>query len=219
MYAFIADVHLSPANRPDHTRFISWLRTVKPRAEEIFILGDLFDYWYSGMEHLFQDVMAELRAPGVQVIPGNRDFLLKTCPDEQITVSQAEEIQLSVYGTDTLIAHGHTLTEDDYGFKFVHAVAWPLLRILDRRLPTRLKDSCARFLVRSSASIRPPRAVIADGIARTRGVEKVICGHLHRTVMEEHLIVLPAFFDSPTWLSWDREGPRFSVFDTDTTGC
>ena len=212
VYAFVADVHLKPGNTSDKRHLISWIRTVKEQAQQIYILGDLFDYWYTGMDLLFEEVLEELHDPLIHLIPGNRDFLLNNCRDARIDVSRTEEVRLSLYGIDVLIAHGHTLTEGDCGFKFVHACVWPVLRLLDRVLPLRLKDACGRFLVSSSASVRPLHAEITDRAALVRGVETVICGHLHRSVVTEHLIVLPAFFHSASWLSWDETGPRFCTF-------
>jgi UDP-2,3-diacylglucosamine pyrophosphatase LpxH len=85
-----------------------------------------------------------------------------------------------------------------------------MLKFLDRRLRGGAKKYLARFLVRSSAAVRTPRAVIDADISRRRGVDTVICGHLHRMFMSRDLIVLPAFFDTGQWLVWDEDGPRIA---------
>ncbi len=41
-----SDVHLG-ATPPDHRRaFLEWLRHASDEASRIFIIGDLFDFWY-----------------------------------------------------------------------------------------------------------------------------------------------------------------------------
>ncbi|MFT5297649.1 MAG: UDP-2,3-diacylglucosamine hydrolase, partial [Colwellia sp.] len=42
---FIADLHLAQ-NRPDITAcFLSFLKNDAPKAQTLYILGDLFEYW------------------------------------------------------------------------------------------------------------------------------------------------------------------------------
>lgn len=204
----IADAHIRPDCRQDHEKFTTWIEKAKQGVRSVYILGDLFDYWYSGLEDSLRDVLLSLKDPKIHVLPGNRDFLLMNLHGSGIHVMREEEIITSPSSGKLLLAHGHTLTQGDWGFKALHALGWPVLRFFDRRLPGPLKDSLARKLVASSAAVRPPHAVIATDIARTRGVDAVICGHLHRKLVTESLIVLPSFFDTGEWLLWDENGPR-----------
>jgi UDP-2,3-diacylglucosamine hydrolase len=194
----------------DALRFVSWLNQIKKTASHIYILGDLFDYFYTGLEPRIQDVLTALQSPQIHLLAGNRDFLLKNMDMNAINLIRAEEQIISLYGKKVLIAHGHTLTDADRGFKFLHRYGWPVLVGADKWLPAGLKDRCARFLVKSSAAIRPPHTRIDRDIAYRRRVDTVICGHLHRAAISEDLIVLPAFFDTGRWLIWDTHGPRFA---------
>lgn len=205
---FVADVHIRPDSKEDKERFISWINKAKRGNQTVFILGDLFDYWFTGIEHCTAPVMEALAAANIHILPGNRDFLITNCSVSGISILKEEEIITTPTLEKVLITHGHTLTLDDYGFKFLHAFGWPVLRLLDRSLPDFLKERLARFLVKSSAVIRPPRAAIEPDTARRKGVDMVICGHLHRMITSGHLIVLPSFFDSGQWLVWDEGGPR-----------
>ncbi|MEN6447576.1 MAG: metallophosphoesterase [Syntrophaceae bacterium] len=212
MHAFVADVHLRPGDAGDASRFVSWLTGITNDTEAVYILGDLFDYWYTGIEDRFQDVLHALRSPKVHLMRGNRDFLLKNLSSPVIQVIPSEETIIHVGDTRVLLAHGHTLTRADIGFRLLHSCGWPALEHLDRVLPKRLKLRLARFLVSSSATIRPSRAVIREGVAAHAGVDTVICGHLHRSINRPGLIVLPAFFDTGGWLSWDASGPKLQYF-------
>ena len=210
MLIFVGDVHIRPGNEKDADLFIHWLREAEQRASDIYILGDLFDYWFTGVRDEAGDVLAALASDRVHLIPGNRDFLITNARASGVHIRQEEVIITSPTSTRVLLAHGHTLTRGDYGFKILHALGWPVLRLLDRCLREDLKGYLARFLVRSSAAVRTPRAVIDSGISRRRGVDTTVCGHLHRGLMSSELIVLPAFFDTGQWLVWDGRGPRLT---------
>ncbi len=189
-------------------RFASWLSRARQEAEAVYILGDLFDYWYTGLEDRYPSVMKALGSPKVHIMPGNRDFLLRDSRLQGIDVVHPEELVLTMGDKKVLIAHGHTLTEADAGFRLLHRYGWPLLRLIDARLPVNAKDRCARVLVKSSAVVRPSSATIRENIAAERGVDLVVCGHLHRRVEKDGLIVLGAFFDTGMWLVWDGSGPH-----------
>lgn len=208
MQVFVADIHLRPSASEEADRFISWLSGREKDAENIYILGDLFDYWYSGIEKRFADVLDSLRSPKIHLLPGNRDFLMCNSRLTGIDVIQSEEQVISLYGSRILLAHGHTLTEADNGFRLLHRYGWPMLKTLDQMLPLALKERCARSMVKSSAMIRPSSSRIRPGIGKEKRVDTVICGHLHRHILTPELIVLPAFYDSRAWLAWDEKGPR-----------
>jgi UDP-2,3-diacylglucosamine pyrophosphatase LpxH len=208
MLIFIADTHIRPCCPEDSGKFIHWLTTAEQQASDIYILGDLFDYWFTGIHENLEEIVEALASPRIHIIPGNRDFLIANAGELGLHVLREEEVITSPSSTRLLLAHGHTLTRGDYGFKVLHAMGWPVLRLLDKYLRGDLKGRLARFLVRSSASVRTPRAVIDGSISRRRGVDTVICGHLHRGFMSGELIVLPAFFDTGQWLVWDDGGPR-----------
>ncbi len=205
---FVADVHIQPDSKKDTERFIGWIERAKVESRHVFILGDLFNYWFTGIEKHVRQVLDALCAANVHILPGNRDFLITNCSASGINIMREEEIISTPLHRKALITHGHTLTSDDYGFRLLHAFGWPVLKVLDRSLPSIFKDRLARFLVKSSAAIRPPRAVIDTDVAGRKGVDVVICGHLHRMIMSEKLIVLPSFFDSGKWLVLDEGGPR-----------
>jgi len=183
---------------------------VKARADEVYILGDLFEYWYAGVEGETADVVAALSDPGIHIMRGNRDFLLS--PPFPGLVDE-EELRVEIHGRRILVSHGHMLTQGDIGFKCLHAVGWPLLRLLDAHTAPDVKRRVAEILVRSSAVIRPPHGSISRGTARAKGVDTVICGHLHRGFISPELIVVPAFADAPVYLGLDRRGAAFYRLD------
>jgi UDP-2,3-diacylglucosamine pyrophosphatase LpxH len=205
VYRFVADIHLRPGAEDETGRFTSWLSS--SGQDEVYILGDLFDYWYTGMETRFSVLIQALKSPRVHVLPGNRDFLLRNARIQGIDIVKEEELVMTTGNKKILLAHGHTLTSADAGFKFLHRYGWPVIERFDRMLPTAIKDRLARALVKSSAIVRPSAAEIRPDIARIKNVDMVICGHLHRQVERDGLFVLPAYFDAGAWLAWDAKEP------------
>ena len=50
MYYFASDVHLGLVyEHDDHTReriFVGWLESIRKDAKEIYLVGDIFDFWF-----------------------------------------------------------------------------------------------------------------------------------------------------------------------------
>jgi len=83
------------------------------------------------------------------------------------------------------------------------------LRFLDRRLKAETKEKIVGAMIKASSAIRPLSSEIKPGICTQKGVDTIICGHLHRGIMREDLIVIPAFADQRAWLEIDERGRRF----------
>ncbi len=122
MYYFVSDVHLGGGDaaeaRSSQTRFIEWLDSIAPSAREIYLVGDIFDFWYeyySVVPKGFVRVLAkfaELTERGVRVvfIAGNhdmwvKDYFAKECGVEMYTTAQVVEIE----GKRVHLAHGDNL--------------------------------------------------------------------------------------------------------------
>ena len=122
MYYFASDVHLGlrygPESSLDRERFfIRWLDEVAPDAEAIFLVGDIFDFWFEykrvipkGYSRLLGK-FSELTDRGVTIhfFTGThdkwaRDYLSKEC-GLQMHYGPTE---FELYGKRLLIAHGDT---------------------------------------------------------------------------------------------------------------
>ncbi len=122
---FISDAHLGSALIEDpkahEDRFISWLKHVAADASAIYLLGDIFDFWFEfphkkvQIEH--QKVLDTLRIlshSGIDIhfFCGNHDqwtfgFLEEHC---NIKVHHRHEI-ISIGNKQFFLAHGHGLGE------------------------------------------------------------------------------------------------------------
>lgn len=120
---FISDLHLC-SSRPNITKaFIHFLEHSASKAENLFILGDLFEYWAgdddlddSGHEVIIEAIKALSYDAGTQVffMHGNRDFLIS---DQFAKAANIELLQdpseINLYGKRILISHGDELCKDD----------------------------------------------------------------------------------------------------------
>ncbi len=89
---------------------------MKKDAESLFILGDLFDFWWeyktvipkAGIKILF--AMKDLIQYGIKVyyLPGNHDFSAKRL-FEEIGVIVQEKLQISLNGKPVFLMHGDLL--------------------------------------------------------------------------------------------------------------
>lgn len=118
---FISDLHLQP-ERPDISRaFHYFLNQIVPACDELYLLGDIFEYWIGddaplpGLEPLF-DQLQQLSSQGSRLffMHGNRDFLVGEQLMHRIgaTLLPAQH-QLQLNGETALLLHGDELCTDD----------------------------------------------------------------------------------------------------------
>src|SRR3569833_1635340 len=116
---FISDLHLC-ADRPALTAlFLVFLRERAPRAETLYILGDLFEVWLGddAVHPAYHPVLSALRALAarrpVYVMHGNRDFLLGNAFAQASGCRLlADPSVIDLSGERTLLMHGDVLCTD-----------------------------------------------------------------------------------------------------------
>ncbi|MBL4911379.1 MAG: UDP-2,3-diacylglucosamine diphosphatase [Alteromonadaceae bacterium] len=125
MIYFIADLHLS-ADRPDITAcFLSFLKNDAPQATQLYILGDLFEYWVgddddSVFVNTIATTLKQLADNGTKLffIHGNRDFLLgKKYAKKAGLILLPETHLIDLFGQKALIMHGDTLCTRDVDYQ------------------------------------------------------------------------------------------------------
>src|SRR3569833_1178291 len=123
---FISDLHLS-ADRPALTAlFLVFLRERAPRAETLYILGDLFEVWLGddAVHPAYHPVLSALRELAarrpVYVMHGNRDFLLGNAFAQASGCRLlADPSVIDLNGERTLLKHGAVLCAHDVR-QFIH---------------------------------------------------------------------------------------------------
>ena len=132
---FASDFHLGAPNheesREREDRIVRWLESIKNNAKEIFLVGDLFDFWFEYKRAIpkgfvrLQGKIAELTDSGipVHVFTGNHDmWMFDYLPHELGVKMYREPIRREFNGQQFLIGHGDGLGPGDHGYKFIKKV-------------------------------------------------------------------------------------------------
>lgn len=122
---FIADLHLAQ-NRPDITAcFLSFLENTAVKAQALYILGDLFEYWIGDddknpLSITVSDALSRLSKTGTKLyfIQGNRDFLLGKKYCQQSGMLLLPDVhKVTLYNQEVMIMHGDTLCTRDVAYQ------------------------------------------------------------------------------------------------------
>jgi len=127
---FISDLHLC-ASRPTINKvFIHFLQNTAIKAENLFILGDLFEYW-AGDDDLSHETHADiieaikkLTDADTQVffMHGNRDFLIGAQFSKATNIKLLPDpSEINLYGRRILVSHGDELCTDDTRYQTFRA--------------------------------------------------------------------------------------------------
>lgn len=193
----LSDLHL-PA-QPSRLReaFVEFLEGPARKAQKVFILGDLFEYWIGddvGLQIYAKEIsrIAALSASGVEVyfMAGNRDFLVgKVFAEISGARILPDPSLVTLEGMTTLLSHGDIFCSDDVGYQkwrrisrnsFIQRLFLLLPRALRERIAGDLRNQSAGNKAGKSVEIMDvTEATIADAF-RTHQVERIIHGHTHR---------------------------------------
>lgn len=132
---FASDFHLgTPTYQESRTRekvIIRWLDSILYDAEGIFLLGDLFDFWFEYKYSVpkgfirFLGKLAEIRDQGIPVIifTGNHDMWMFDYFRQELDVPIIKEpVSIQINNQLLHIGHGDGLGGGDNTFKFLKKV-------------------------------------------------------------------------------------------------
>ncbi|MCB9224037.1 MAG: UDP-2,3-diacylglucosamine diphosphatase [Crocinitomicaceae bacterium] len=132
---FASDFHLGAPNYEAslerEKKIVRWLDTIKDDAEEIYLMGDVFDFWFEYKRAIpkgfvrLQGKIAEITDAGVPVhwFIGNHDmWIFDYIPQELGVTIHRTEIEREWGGKQFMIGHGDGLGPGDRGYKFIKAV-------------------------------------------------------------------------------------------------
>lgn len=192
---FVSDVHLSP-QRPVLTKlFIDFLEHRAPKAEHLYILGDLFDAWIGDDDDPLPEVRIALSSLTQQqtrcsLMHGNRDFLLGRRFARATGCGLMRDPQLIWLGGEPiLLMHGDLLCTDDLAYqRFRRRVRHPVVRHLflwsplsrRRRIAAHYRQRSGEAMAEKPAEIMDVSPIAVDSRMRRYGVRRLIHGHTHR---------------------------------------
>jgi UDP-2,3-diacylglucosamine hydrolase len=132
---FLSDFHLGA---PDHStslvrerHIVTFLEKIRQDAAEIFIVGDLFDFWYEyrtvvpkGYTRILGK-MAEITDSGIPIhfFTGNHDMWMSGYFEAELNIPVYHEPRAFEYnGKKMLVGHGDGLGPGDHGYKFLKKI-------------------------------------------------------------------------------------------------
>ena len=231
---FISDLHLDKERPQIIEQFLDFLTNDTHRADALYILGDLFEYWIGDddpAEELTEVILAlktaTERGLPIHFIHGTRDFLIGRRFSRRTGINLLKDIGvIDLYGVATLVMHGDTLCTDDLAYQ---SLRWktrnPLIQWLLLRLSLNKRQQIARYLrSRSTQEKQGKSQAIMDvnqsaveQVMREHRVQRLIHGHTHRPAIHKYSldgeeairIVLGDWYTRGVVLRVDATGYRF----------
>lgn len=232
---FISDLHLSE-DQPNITRlFLDFTRNRAAKADALYILGDLFEYWAGDDDRntpFHQQIISAIRGVSQQGTPvfimhGNRDFLMDVqfAQDCQATLLPDPSV-IDLYGTPTLLTHGDIMCTDDVQYQaFRQQVRQPLWRANFLSQPLAQRKAQIEQLRRMSEDQKQSKAMdimdvnllsVAEQF-RSHRYPRMIHGHTHRQKHHQQVVdgktcdrwVLGDWHQTGNMLSCSAEGCDF----------
>lgn len=122
---FVSDVHLQPSLPRTTQAFVDFLQRHAMKASQVYLLGDLFEYWAGDddiVDSYHQQIISALRAvsdAGVSVfwIAGNRDFLVgERFAQAAGVILLPDPFVAEIAGRRITLAHGDAQCTDDHAY-------------------------------------------------------------------------------------------------------
>ena len=161
---FLSDFHLGAPDAASSLQrekyVVSFLDEIKNGAAEIFLLGDMFDFWYEyskvipkGYTRLLGK-LAELTDAGITMhfFAGNHDMWMRDYFQKELNIPvYFEPKEFERNGKTFLVGHGDGLGPGDKGYKFLKRIFRnPLCKWLFGILPPYVGMGLANYLSRRS---------------------------------------------------------------------
>ena len=157
MYYFASDVHLGAGDeltsRRTELRFVAWLDMVAKDAEEIFLVGDIFDFWFEynyvipkGFVRALGK-LAELADKGVKItfITGNHDMWVGDYLTEECGITIYTKPQtFTIAGKTLYVAHGDNMNIKNQ----------PVLRLMNATFRSRIARVLFSWLVHPDLALK-----------------------------------------------------------------
>jgi len=132
---FLSDVHLGLGNKEKEKAkeklLVSFLDAIQSEAEKLFIVGDLFDYWFEYKtvipkgHHRLLTKLADLVEQGIEInyLMGNHDFGMRDFFPEELGVTIFRDPISTTLGSKKFyIIHGDGLAANDLGYRILRKI-------------------------------------------------------------------------------------------------
>jgi UDP-2,3-diacylglucosamine hydrolase len=198
---FISDVHLGLGTREHEknkeNQLLAFLRGIFPSTEMLFIVGDLFDFWFEYKTVIpkgFHRTLAALQeftdaGKPIHYLAGNHDFWMNNYfADELGMMLHLDPFEITVQGKRIFLHHGDGLAQNDLGYRLIKPILRNRLNIwLYRWLHPDIGVRLARGSSRTSREYTSTKdygeeeGMVREAEKKIReGFDIVIMGHRHK---------------------------------------
>lgn len=193
---FLSDVHLGASvltdNRNRETGLVNWLETIRPDCGILFLLGDIFDFWFEYKRavpkgHIrFLAKICEFTDQGIPVhfFTGNHDIWAFSYLQEECGVQLHTHNEIfSIRNKRFLIGHGDALNPSDKGYLFLYRTFHN--RFLQRCFRWIHPDTGIWLAHKWSSHSRLGNGQIEADSFRGEEQEEIVC-FCKKTALEQH---------------------------------
>lgn len=219
---FISDLHLSSEKSETTNLFFKFISDVAPKADALYILGDLFKFWVGDDDRSIfnEQIEKSLKTLSskipVYLMPGNRDFILgQVFAKESGCTLIPDPYKIDLYGKPTLLAHGDILcTKDTKHIIFRAITHLPFFIKIFLSLPLKFriwlasniqKYSAKTKILKNKNNLLPQTSTIKKLLIKYNA-EQIIHGHIHKIETEENRISLGEWTNSWSILIYHQNG-------------
>ena len=224
VYLFISDIHLGLQDKEEEEakekKLVSFLKFAETNCDELFIAGDLFDYWFEYKrvyQKGFYRTLAALKDLSERKIKlhyfiGNHDFLHRDFFEKEFgAVMYHDGLSVELNGKRFFIAHGDGMVSNDTGYNILK---WILRNKFFQSLYSLLHPDfgigIASHTSKSSRTYTDKKDYgEMDGLFEAAkkqidaGFDYVLFGHLHKRILEKYkqgyYINLGSWLDRPCY--------------------
>ena len=192
---FISDAHLGlPPEEKSRAReklLVEWLDSVKENAHSIYLMGDIFDYWFEYRKVVprgfvrFLGKVAELSDMGIEInyFTGNHDvWIFDYLPKETGVHVFRKPVVKIICGKKFYLAHGDGLGPRDFTYKFLKKIfTCKVLQWFYARIHPNLATSFAHAWSKRSRLAK-------DEFTPFKGIEnEQLIKHANEVLKNEHI--------------------------------
>lgn len=134
-YYFASDLHLGLPNFEESLKreklFVKWLDEIKHDAQAIFLLGDIFDFWWEWKRVIpkgftrFLGKLSELSDSGIEIhyFVGNHDIWVFNYLEKETGVRiHRSNLTITLFDKKFYLTHGDGLGPGDYSYKILKKI-------------------------------------------------------------------------------------------------
>jgi UDP-2,3-diacylglucosamine hydrolase len=132
---FASDFHLGSPNlaesRKREDRIVRWLNTIEPDCSELFLMGDIFDFWFEYSKVIpkgfirLQGKLATMSDAGIKIwfFKGNHDMWVNDYFSQEMGIEViSDELIIERNGKSFFLHHGDGLGPGDTKYKLLRKI-------------------------------------------------------------------------------------------------